>query len=424
MFRVVKEWEAARQRAQPTIDNMSSMLCDLSCCSDDPHVCPGVGAEACLMERLTVGVRVLDKTASSPLVSVLMVVRNEQKSVMNAIVSVLSQSHSQLELLVLDGESSDDTPYIVRRVAESDPRVKLLRNPHRIIPAGLNVGLAAATGSFIARLDGHSNWNTTYLADALRNLHERPDAAGVGGTRYGVASSVTGRAIALALSSRLGVGNSIYHYGKEPQDTDHATSGVYRADLARSISGWDERLLVNEDVDFDYRLRQAGFALLYDPKMRTAWSVRESLTDFFRQYRRYGRGKAAMVRKNGARAMRARHVGAPALVLALAVSSLAAVSGRRTAAAFTPAAYLSTIIVGAWRLSRTETDRVVLMRPLVLAFTAMHLGWGIGFLEGLLLGSAPAAATAKEPGWPTCSRVSATSSTVSDRGRRSPRRRS
>jgi hypothetical protein len=73
---------------------------------------------------------------------------------------------------------------------------------------------------------------------------------------------------------------------------------MYRTDAVRQIGGWDEQLTVNETVDFDHRLRAAGWTIGYQPAMTVRWDVQERLGDLFAQYRRYGRGKAGMVRKN------------------------------------------------------------------------------------------------------------------------------
>ncbi len=337
-----------------------------------------------------------DQQEPAALVSVLMVVRNEEAAVADAIASVRGQTYPDWELLVLDGGSTDATTDVVRAVAAEDARIRLLDNPDRVIPAGLNVGLRAARGDYIARLDGHTSWNHTYLADALASLAVRPDAVGVGGLRFGVARTRTGRAIALALSSPLGVGNSVYHYATEPQDTDHVTNGVYRTEPVRAIAGWDERLLVNEDVDFDHRLQRAGWTLLYDPRLRTAWRVRETIPDFFRQYRRYGRGKAAMVRKNGPSAVRARHLVAPGLVVALVASVGLTLAGHPVAIAV-PAAYGAAILFGSARLVARDPGARDLTIPLVCALISMHVGWGTGFLEGLLARRGPAAASQQEP---------------------------
>ena len=103
---------------------------------------------------------------------------------------------------------------------------EFLSNPAVTIPAGLNIGLKASRGEFVARVDGHARLSPDYFRHALEWLSADSRLAGVGGHRIGVARTRTGRSIGLALSSPYGIGNSINHYGKEHQLTDHATSGV------------------------------------------------------------------------------------------------------------------------------------------------------------------------------------------------------
>jgi hypothetical protein len=282
----------------------------------------------------------------------------------------------------------------VEQVAREHPEVRLLRNPQRIIPAALNVGLASARAAVVARVDAHLTLNDVYVETGLRTLEQHPDVAGVGGCRVGVATGATGRAVAAALSSPFGVGDSINHYATEPQETDHASMGVYRTDVLREIGGWDERLRVNEDVDLDHRILAAGHRIRYDPAMVMEWSVQETLRDFGRQYRRYGRGKAAMVRKNGPGAVRLRHLAAPALVADLALGGAALVTGhRRTAAALLtpyPLAVAGAVAMTRRREPEPEQGAAAVDAPrLAAAFATMHLTWGVGFLEGLVLGREP-----------------------------------
>ena len=337
---------------------------------------------------------------SAPLVSVLMPVRNEADSVEGAVRSVLLQTWSRVEVLVIDGRSEDGTRDILEAMAATDPRVRVLDNPDRAISPALNVGLAAARGDIVARVDAHASVNPEYLETGARHLLADPSLAAVGGRRVGVASTSEGRAIALALSSPFGVGNSVNHYGTEVQRTDHASFGVYRADLAREVGGWDSDLLVNEDVDFDFRLLATGHEILYDPSMVISWHVRENIRDLARQYRRYGRGKGNMVRKNGRTAVRVRHLTAPALVGALGLSAVAAVTGHRRTAAVLSVPYV--IAVGAataitWRTAQESgSDEETSLATLPGAFVAMHLPWGVGFFEGLA-GVAPYASSKRDP---------------------------
>ena len=256
-------------------------------------------------------------------VTVVMPVRNEERTVAGAIASVLAQSYADLELLVVDGDSTDGTAAVVAELAGKDARVRLLDNPGRTIPHGLNVGFGQARGRYLARVDAHASINRSYLLRAVQTLDADPAVAAVGGRRFGVATSGSGVAIAAAVSSRYGVGDSINHYATTAQDTDHASFGVYRVEVLRQVGGWDEDLIVNEDVDLDHRVLAAGHRIHYDPDMCIFWHVRESVPGLMRQYRRYGRGKALMIRKNGRSAMRARHA-APPIALATVVAAGAA----------------------------------------------------------------------------------------------------
>jgi GT2 family glycosyltransferase len=365
-------------------------------------------------------------------VTVVMPVLNEELSVAGAVQSVLAQTCTDIELLVVDGDSSDATVAVVQKIAAVDGRVRVLRNPDRTIPHALNIALREARGRYLARVDGHAAVNDTYLERAVATLESEPRVAAVGGRRIGVARRRAGVAVATALSSRFGVGDSINHYADRAQRTDHASFGVFRTAVLREVDGWDEALLVNEDVDLDHRILTAGHLIWFDPKMSIFWHVRESVTALARQYRRYGRGKAAMVIKNGRRAVRLRHLAPPLLVVGLSVGLLAApFYWPVTVLAVAPyvlALTLATVLTlrtappieepprsgviepgvtgpGVTRSAGAPSDERLNestgRRPgplhLAAAFAAMHLGWGLGFLEGLLLRLRPASASAQLP---------------------------
>ena len=327
--------------------------------------------------------------------SVLVPVLNEEKMISTTLKSILTQDGPELEVLVIDGQSADETAAVVAEISAEDTRVKLLESELQSIPAGLNVGLRHCTGDFVARVDGHSRLNADYFQHALRWLSQEPTLAGVGGHRVGVASTPVGRAIALVQSSRFAIGNSIYHYSQEQQLTDHATFGVYRAEAVRQVEGWDESLLANEDVDFDHRLIQAGYSLGYQPAMVVHWKVRERIADLFRQYRRYGRGKAAMIRKNGRAAIRLRHLAPPTAVVGGTALLLGSAFEPWLLPGLLPyAALVALASVLTWRKRPAGEKTSWLALP--AAFVVTHAGWGLGFLEGMLLGRKPACASGSQ----------------------------
>lgn len=330
---------------------------------------------------------------TGPLVSVVMPARNEEAAIVGAIESVLSQTHQNIELLVVDGMSTDRTAELVTEVSQRDPRVRLLKNPAQRIPNALNVALRAARGEFVARVDAHAGVSVDYLERGLRELQD-PGVASVGGIRIGVADSSTGQAVAAALSSKFGVGGSVNHYGTEVQDTDHSSFGIYRKSVLDQVQGWDESLAVNEDVDLDHRILQQGHRIRFDPDMEIHWHVRETYRDFARQYRRYGRGKALMVRKNGPSAVRLRHLAAPALIVWLGAAAGLAATGRPGRAALLLGTYGAVVGLGAHDATRSEPD--VSKARTAAALATMHSAWGLGFWEGLLFKAEPAAGSRRE----------------------------
>lgn len=330
---------------------------------------------------------------TDPLVSIVMPARNEESGIVAAVESVLQQTHQNMELFVVDGMSTDRTVELVEGISRRDPRVRLLKNPAQRIPNALNIALNAARGEFVARVDAHAGVNIDYLERGLRELKDL-QVASVGGIRIGVANTPIGLAVAAALSSRFGVGGSVNHYGTVAQDTDHSSFGIYRRSVLQQVQGWDESLAVNEDVDLDHRILQRGYRIRFDPGMEIYWHVRETYGDFARQYRRYGRGKALMVRKNGLTAVRPRHLAAPALLVWLGAAAGLAAAGRPGKATLLLGTYGAVICAGARDATR---DRPEISRTRVAAALAtMHTAWGLGFWEGMLFKAEPASGSRRE----------------------------
>ncbi len=308
--------------------------------------------------------------------------RNEEQAIRAALDSVLAQTYHHLQFVVIDGGSTDRTRSIIEERQAQDARLEIVTNPLPSIPVSLNLGLAAARGRWLVRVDAHSTVPPTYVADLVGRLREGT-WAGVGGVKPGVGITPAGRAIAAAMSSRFGVGNSKYHYATTELEVDHLPFGAYPVDLLREVGGWDETLVANEDYELDYRLRQRGGRLLLDPSVVIEWQCRQSVPELYRQYVRYGKGKADVVLRHPT-SLSPRHVVAPALVAWLA---LAAVRAPRHPgqAALMVSPYVAGVAV-ATRQTRAILENDADWVHLPGAFTAMHVGWGYGFWAGLTRG--------------------------------------
>lgn len=318
------------------------------------------------------------------LVTVVIPARNEAESISACLRSVLAQDWPTLQVIVVDGASTDSTVQCVAEMAREDHRVEVITNPARIIPVSLNLALRRARGPWLVRVDAHAVIPPWYVRTAVAHLSTEL-WGGVGGRKNAVGRTPVGGAIAAAMSSRFGVGNSTYHYGTKMKPVEHIPFGAYPTELVRRLGGWNEDLRVNQDFEFDLRIRQAGYQLLFDPALSIDWQCRESIMDLYRQYRRYGKGKVRVIWLHP-RSVLPRQLAAPALVASwvaagilawkrprLAVVSLLPYIGALSAASVRTAGSLPGQRQRAW---------------LPAAFVIMHAAWGIGFWEGFMTLSA------------------------------------
>jgi glycosyltransferase involved in cell wall biosynthesis len=284
-----------------------------------------------------------------------------------------------MEILVIDGLSTDQTLAVIESHMADDPRIRVLSNHDRVVPTALNVGLAAARGTYLIRIDGHSVVTPDYVERIVGHL-KSGDYAGVGGTKMAVGgSSVTSKVIASALSSRFGVGGSAYHYAQEPASVDHIPFGAYPVELLRDMGGWNETLVANEDFELDYRIRRSGGVLLLDPSMRIFWKSSQTLRDLSYQYQRYGRGKAAVARLHP-QSLKLRHLFPVAVLVTLAGSGAAVVIARKRWPLVLDLPYLVFLLAayldGPLRKSSRRSPWLV---PAVLC--TMEMSWAWGFLR-------------------------------------------
>lgn len=288
-----------------------------------------------------------------------------------------------LEILVVDGRSTDETRAIVGEVMARHPNVRLLDNPGRIVPTAMNVGIAEARGEFMIRVDGHCVLEPGYLKSAVDTLR-RSGCEGVGGSMVATGRGFWGEAIAVATSTPFGVGNARFHYSDQEGEADTVYLGAYRLDYLRQIGGYDPVFVRNQDDELNYRIRARGGRVFYTPRMRAVYQVRTSLPLLFRQYFQYGLWKVPMYRKTG-HAVQPRHLVPAAFVLALVLPLLLAPFAPWLLAVSAAALALH-LLVGALFALRSRPLRLSSV-GMPLVFLTLHLSYGFGFMIGMLRAS-------------------------------------
>ncbi|MCP5027743.1 MAG: glycosyltransferase, partial [Actinomycetia bacterium] len=219
---------------------------------------------------------------------------NEEATICACLESLCHQTLIPDRVIVADGGSHDRTIERVHRFArDASIRIDVIDNPQRRVSTGLNSALAISDTDFFFRLSAHATLSARYLEILTGHLEE--GWTGAGGRKVAVGTTPQGRANAAALGSRVGIGGSRYHYSTRVCEVDHVPSGGYKTSVAKSLGGWAEDLPVNQDYEFDQRLRSHGGRIILDPSAMSYWQCRQTLTGHFAQFRRYGAGKAKVV---------------------------------------------------------------------------------------------------------------------------------
>ncbi len=317
-------------------------------------------------------------------VTVIMPIRNEAAFIGRSLGAVLAQDypHDLLDVLVVDGRSTDKTRDVVRSVANGYTRVRLLDNPAGIVATGLNLALKEARGDVIVRVDGHCEVPPHYVRTCVKHLDE-DQVDGVGGAVRTVGDTLTARAIATAMSCKFGVGNSAFRTTRGvSQLTDTVAFPAYTRAAITRAGPYDEELVRNQDDEYNYRLRSLGARILLAGDVESIYHGRASLRRLCRQYFEYGYWKVRVMQKHP-RQMRARQAAPALLVLSLALGAL--LSLWSPIAGYATALLLLTYLTAtaAASIAQARTDwRMLPILP--LAFITLHLAYGLGFLTGLV----------------------------------------
>ncbi len=269
-----------------------------------------------------------------------------------------------VETLVVDGGADDGT----QAMAAAHPGVTVLDNPGRIQSAALNIGIDAAVGEVLVRVDGHCVIADDYVERCVAALDES-GAAMVGGGMTPVAHGAIQEGIADAMASRFGAGPARFHTGGEAGWVDTVYLGAYRRDVVREVGGYATDVGVNEDSELAHRMSAHG-GIWFDPAIRSVYEPRSSLRALARQFYRYGRSRAATAKRHPG-SVKPRQLVAPALLVAIVVLP----RRRWTLGAYAAGVIAATAIDG----GPGPTRRAVYL----LALPIMHLCWGVGFLVGL-----------------------------------------
>ncbi len=319
-----------------------------------------------------------------PPVTMIVPMRNEERYIERCLRSIAQQDYPPdlLEVLVMDGESTDNSRAIVADLARRVPySLKLVDNPGRITSRGLNEGVKAARGEIVGITSAHSRLGPDFISQGVRLITERGVDC-VASPITSIGEGAESQAIAIAMSSPFGVGNALFRYSHKEQPVDAAAFALYRKDVFDRVGEFDEQMNGDADTDFHYRLTEVGGKILQTPKLESYYYVRSSLRSVFRQYFNYGFSKLVVMRRYPHR-VKPRQIVPSLFVASLIVSGTAGVASKDARTIFG-------LIVGNYAMISLATSASLASKVgwrylpyLPPAFACLHIGYGLGLLRAL-----------------------------------------
>ena len=320
-----------------------------------------------------------------PFVSVVMPVRNERAYIERCLNNILLQDYPKdsFEIIVADGQSTDGTREIIEKFKNKHGNLKLIDNLGKIVSPGLNSIMKIAGGSIIVRVDGHCEIAPDYIRNAVMLLEEYPEAAGVGGPIETIGQDWISKSVAIAMSSKFGVGGSAFRTIKDKERyVDTIAFPAYRREIIEKAGSYDEELVRNQDDEYNYRLRKMGFKLLLSPKMKSCYYSRSSISKLFSQYFQYGFWKVRVLQKHPKQMLPRQFAPFLFIFFLLVFICFSAVSSSaKSALIFLLIVYGSVNLLVSLVESAKAGWSFLIILPLI--YSALHFGYGLGFSVGL-----------------------------------------
>ena len=319
-----------------------------------------------------------------PKVSVILTVKNEERTIGHVIESILQVDYPDYEVIVVDGGSKDKTVDIAK-----NHRVRVIQTRDSTPGQGRNVGIINSSHPIVAFIDGDCY---VERKDWLRNgvdLLKQKNIGGVGGpaTPFSEASYMS-RALMNVLSTFFANAGSAQFARCEKQrevESISSCNGIYRREAIERAGLFAEDLRFCEDADLNYRIRKLGYRLVYSPKVNVehGWKV-HSFSSLFCYMFRYGVGRAVAVKKRPYLFSLLHAVPSIALVSISVLFLLALVFGEifMYATLLLVSSYCALSFLSAFFAAHQFKDvKMMLVAP--VTYVLVHIGYALGFILGL-----------------------------------------
>jgi glycosyltransferase involved in cell wall biosynthesis len=332
----------------------------------------------------------LKKNINYPDVSVIVPCRNEAQHIRQCLDSVLFGGYpaENMEIIVVDGKSDDGTLQILEDLSRDYDFIRILENNKKITPCALNLGIKNSYGKFILWVSAHNKYEKGYIKKCLQYIGEY-NADAVGGVIKPVPrnKTLTGNAIALVISSRFGVGNSLHKIGlMKPKWADTAFGICYKREIFEQVGLFNEKLVRGQDMEFALRLKEKGFKTLLVPDLVSYYYLRSDFKSFLKHNFANGQWVILPFAYSQNIPVCFRHIVPMVFVFSLIISIIMVLVGIEPFKLVFVTIILSYCAVNLFFSLQIahKIKKVSLVPVLFVMFLSLHLSYGLGSLAGLV----------------------------------------
>lgn len=320
-----------------------------------------------------------------PFVSVLLVTRNEKNYIRMSLMSLIEQTYpkDRFEIIISDGMSDDGTLDIIKELQtqyNSDVfHISIIPNEKYILAAGWNIGIKAAKGDYVVRIDAHAEAASDFIEKNVETMMT-VDAVCVGGKLNSRSLDGDDNIVSKILSSPFGVGNSSFRVSDTAGYADTAVYGLYRKSIFEEVGYFDETMVRNQDIELHGRIKRAGYKFYFNPEIQSTYYTRNTLKKMLKQA--YGNGKWNMILlKKGGSALSLRHLIPFVFVCYLLFSAIGGFFAHSVWILCIGVICLH-LFLGLYFAAR-KTDRIGEVLEMPWLFMLLHLTYGFGYLVAI-----------------------------------------
>lgn len=330
--------------------------------------------------------------------SVIIPCRNEKNNIEETLSCVYNSSLEDidLEVFVVDGMSNDGTRELIQKLQKEYKGLEMINNPAQTTPQAFNLGIQAGTSDYFVIVGGRHQVDKHYFIRCLKAFDQDSSIRCVGGKSIAVATDAKSEAIAEAMKHSFGMGAGNFRTQQESGFVDTIGTPMYRRSIVEELGYFNELLIRNQDDEYNYRLKIAGYKVWMQASAEVKYVVRANYMQLFKQFYQYGYWKV-FVNQLHRNVTTLRQL-VPALFVSYLLMTIVLLSinfALFKGLLLGLFLYLAAGLTAAFQLSTRPRTILQIMR----AFICLHFGYGFGYIDGLwtflLLRRKPKTAMAK-----------------------------